>query len=121
MSNRTIAAAVALAAAFGAARLTAQTPPPDGQALYREHCRSCHGANGVPPQRARDQYANIATLSDSAFMASRSDDSVLAVMRLGAGRGRQRGRDMESFRDKMTEPEMRAVIAYVRSMASRRR
>lgn len=91
----------------------AQTP--DGQALYREHCRSCHGAAGVPPQRARDQYRNIPSLADSAFLAARSDDSLLVVLRRGA----RRGRDMESFSAKMSEADMRAVIAFVRTLPRR--
>ena len=115
MAAHRIASLVALAVGMSASIALAQAPP-DGQALYREHCRSCHGANGVPPERARAQYEHIATLSDSAFMASRSDDSVLAVLRHGA----RRGKDMESFSGKMTEAEMRAVIAYVRALVQRR-
>ena len=99
-------AAVTLALAAGAAR--AQSP--DGQALYRQHCRSCHGANGVPPERAREQYEHIATLSDSLFQARRSDDSLMAVLRRGVGR------DMKSFSAKMTADEMRAVVQFLRTM-----
>lgn len=114
MTARRIASLVAFLLGAGASRVLAQAP--DGQALYREHCRSCHGANGVAPERAKAQYPRIPTLSDSAFMASRSDDSVLTVLK----RGSRRSHDMESFSGKMTEPEMRAVIAYVRTLAQHR-
>lgn len=101
-------------AALCAQRAAAQAPPPDGQALYRRECRSCHGANGVPPQRAREQYEGIPSLADSAFMARRSDDSVVAVLRRGVGR------DMKSFADKLSAAEMRAVAQYVRGLSRRR-
>ena len=94
----------------------ARAQAPDGQALYRRECRSCHGANGVPPQRARDEYEHIPSFADSTFMAQRSDDSLVAVMRHGVGRGR----DMKSFTDKLTPEEMRAVAQYVRTFSRRR-
>lgn len=96
------------------AATTDQAQEPDGKALYREHCRSCHGANGVPPQRARDEYEHIATFADSVFMARRSDDSLVAVIRRGTGK------DMKSFREKMSAEEMRAVAQYIRAFARRR-
>ena len=102
-------AAVLLVFAAGAARAQA----PDGAALYRQHCRSCHGANGVPPERAREQYEHIATLSDSLFQARRSDDSLMAVLRRGVGR------DMKSFSAKMTADEMHAVVAFLRTLRHR--
>lgn len=112
LTRHAIVAALALAAAARAA--AAQTP--DGQALYRQYCRACHGPTGVAPEQMRNQYRNIPTLADSAFLAARSDDSVLAVLRHGA----RRGRDMGSFSAMMSEPQMRAVVAYVRTLARRR-
>ncbi len=104
-----------LAAAVFATRAVAQAAQAlDGQALYRTNCRSCHGTNGRPPQRAIEQYENIPSLADSAFMARRTDDSLVAVMRRGVGR------DMKSFSGKMTVAEMRAVAQYVRTLSRRR-
>ena len=113
MSVTRVASLVAVVIAFAATGASSQTP--DGQALYRQYCRSCHGPIGVPPEQMRAQYRNIPTLADSAFLASRSDDSVLAVLRHGA----RRGRDMGSFSAMMSEPQMRAVIAYVRTLPRR--
>ncbi len=103
---------VAVVLAAGATQVMAQAP--DGQALYRRECRSCHGANGVPPQRAREQYERIPSLADSAFQARRTDDSIVAVLRRGVGR------DMQSFTSKLNAGEMRAVVQYVRTLARRR-
>jgi len=88
---------------------------PDGQTLYREQCRTCHGVTGTPPRRAVTQYGTIPTLSDSAFLAARSDDSLVAVLANGVGK------DMKSFKDKLTPEEMRAVVAYVRTLPQGRR
>jgi high-affinity iron transporter len=92
--------------------LAAQAP--DGQALYREHCRTCHGATGKPTQRALGQYPKIPSLADSAFLQSRSDDSIVAVLRHGVGK------DMKSFKDKLTPGEIAAVAQYVRTLPTRK-
>jgi len=85
---------------------------PDGQALYREHCRTCHGTTGRPTQRALDQYPKIPRLSDSIFMSKLSQDSIVALLEHG------KGKDMKSFKDKLTPAEMVAVAQYVRTLAA---
>ena len=82
---------------------------PDGQALYREHCRTCHGVDGKATKRAAVLYKKIPTL-DAAFVAARSDDSVVAVLTHGVGK------DMKSFKEKLTPEEMRAVARYLRTL-----
>ena len=45
-----------LASAFGIMGCSTpalQGQQPDGQALYRKECKSCHGVTGVPPARDR--------------------------------------------------------------------
>jgi len=88
--------------------LAAQAP--DGAALYREHCKECHGAAGRPPKQARDKYKDVKAL-DAAFLAGRSDDSVLAVLK----RGVKDGKEMKSFKEKLSPEEMAALVKYVRS------
>src|SRR5512141_1173832 len=73
-----VAAGLALCASSGAAQA------PDGQALYRQYCRTCHGLTGTPPQQMLRIYSTLAPL-DSTFLASRSQDSVVAVLRDGIG------------------------------------
>jgi mono/diheme cytochrome c family protein len=95
---------VAALTALGTARAAGQTP--DGQAIYREQCRSCHGAAGKPTQRALTDYKKIPTF-DATFLAARSQDSIVAVLRHGVGK------DMKSFKDKLTAEEIAAVAKYV--------
>ncbi len=96
---------LACATALGAAPIAAQAP--DGQAIYREECRNCHGAAGKPTQRALTQYKKIPTL-DATFLATRSQDSIVAVLHHGLGK------DMKSFKDKLSPEEIAAVARYVR-------
>lgn len=88
-------------------------PGQDGQgkALYRENCKVCHGVLGTPTKQAIKKYEKIPNLTDSAFLASRSDDSVVVVLTKGVGR------DMKSFSDKLTVDEMHAVAKYIRTLA----
>lgn len=88
--------------------LAAQAP--DGQALYREHCKECHGAAGRPPKTAVAKYKDVKTF-DAAFFTGRSDDSIVAVLK----RGVKDGKEMKSFKDKLSPEEMAAVVKYVRT------
>lgn len=88
--------------------LAAQAP--DGQALYREHCKECHGAAGRPTKQALGKYKDIKTF-DAAFFASRSDDSLVAVLKHGV----KDGKEMKSFKDKLSADEMAAVTKYART------
>ena len=100
---------VALGLTAGAAAAAAQAP--DGEALYRQQCRACHGTTGVPLQRMMTLYKTLRAF-DSTFLAGRSEDSVVAVLQHGAGR------DMKSYKDKLTPEQMRAVAKYVRTFAT---
>ncbi len=94
--------------ACAAPALAGQTP--DGQALYREHCKECHGAAGRPTKQALGKYKDIKTL-DAALLGARSDDSLLAVLKHGG----KDGKEMKSFKEKLSPEEMGAVVKYVRT------
>ena len=99
---------------LGASNAAAQvpSPPPDGAALYRQNCRSCHGLKGTPPQRMVAVYPGLKAIGDSAFLRARSVDSIVAVLRHGVGR------DMKSFTDRLSPEEMVAVARFVKTLAS---
>src|SRR5262245_21239533 len=96
-----------------APKLGAQEP--DGQAVYKEECKSCHGINGVPPERERAKYKKIKSLGDSGFVSDLSTDSIFTILKKGIDK------DMKSFADKLSEPEMRAVAAYIKELAEKRK
>lgn len=101
---------------LGCAALFATVAPglaaqgPDGQALYREHCKECHGAAGRPPKTAVAKYKDVKTF-DAPFFTGRSDDSLLAVLK----RGVKDGKEMKSFKEKLSPEEMVAVVKYIRT------
>lgn len=98
-----------VAIALGAPRMEAQEP--DGAALYKQHCRSCHGAEGVPSARMLTLYPKLRSLADSAYLATLSTDSIAAVTRSGVGA-------MKPYADKLSPAEIEAVARYVKTMAS---
>lgn len=111
MQSRTREALVAgalLVVALPASRLEAHDP--DGAALYKQHCRSCHGAQGVPTQRMVSLYPKLKSLADSAYLATLSTDSIAAVTRGGVG-------DMKAYADKLSPSEIAAVARFVKTLA----
>lgn len=111
MHRTSFAAAVVLALALCPSNGSAQAP--DGAALYRQNCRSCHGLKGAPPARMIAVYASLPkSIGDSAFLRTRSVDSIAAVIRRGVGR------DMKGFTDRLSPEEMLAIANFVKSLAS---
>jgi mono/diheme cytochrome c family protein len=102
--------AVAFASAVAAGRASAQGP--DGKALYDENCKKCHGVVGRPPKTMQTKFPKIYTF-DAAFVAARSDDSVVKVLTKG------KNEDMVSFKDKLKPDEMLAIAKYVRELGSK--
>jgi mono/diheme cytochrome c family protein len=109
-----LVAATAVAISSGARVVTAQAAPapqaPDGAALYRQHCRTCHGARGTPTARMTGLYPDLRTLADTVFLAGLSVDSIVTVIRRG------KGRDMKPLADKMTPEEMALVAQFVKTL-----
>ncbi|MBI2407577.1 MAG: cytochrome c [Gemmatimonadetes bacterium] len=82
-----------------------------GQTLYLRHCKICHGATGKPANLMRKKFEKIPDLSDPAFFATRSEDSVVTVLTKGVGP------DMKPFAERLSVEEMRAVATYIRSLS----
>jgi mono/diheme cytochrome c family protein len=110
MHRMSLAAAVILALGLGASNALAQAP--DGAALYRQNCRSCHGLQGTPPKHMVSVYPSLKAIGDSAFRRTRSVDSIVAVVRRGVGR------NMKSFVDRLSPEEMTAVAQFVKTLGS---
>lgn len=110
MHRTLLGAGLILALGFGPSTASAQAP--DGAALYRQNCRSCHGLRGVPPKRMVAIYPALKSLADSAYLRGRSADSIAAVLRRGAGR------DMKSFADRLSPDEIAAIAKFVKTLAS---
>jgi mono/diheme cytochrome c family protein len=116
MKSHLLVASVLIAAGGILSQARAQAPAqagsPDARTLYQENCKKCHGVLGTPPKTMKAKYEKIATF-DAAFIASRSDDSVVKILTKG------KGEDMKSFKEKLTPDEMQAVAKYVRELGSK--
>jgi cytochrome c oxidase cbb3-type subunit III len=99
--------------ALGWSASSAAAQEPDGAALYRQNCRSCHGGTGVPPARMITLYPTLKTLADSAFLRGRSVDSIAAVIRRGAGK------EMKPFADRLSPAEIRAIATFVKALGTK--
>jgi mono/diheme cytochrome c family protein len=84
---------------------------PDGKAIYLANCKQCHGVLGEPTKAATRKYDKIASFRSEAFFTSRSNDSLSAVVRNGAGR------DMKPFKEKLSAAEIEAVVKYIHTLA----
>ena len=127
----TTAAAFAIAVGAGAVWWFAAKPPridptdaaqvAAGEALYRAHCASCHGANleGQPDWRTRLTSGRLpAPPHDGNGHTWHHPDAVLLqIVREGpafyASLGVQT--DMPAFGTRLSEGDMAAVIAYIKS------
>lgn len=100
---------IALTLTLGTRAAAAQAA--DGAALYKQHCRTCHGATGAPSQRMAGLYPALKSFADSTTLAGISVDSIVSILKKG------QGKDMKSFTDKLTPEQMAAVAHYVKTLA----
>jgi mono/diheme cytochrome c family protein len=103
-----------LALLAGVAVRPAAAQQPDGQAIFRDECKTCHGINGVPPALQRTKYAKLRSLGDSGFVSRLSQDSVVMILKHGIDQS------MKSFAEKLSDQEIQAVATYIRELAHRR-
>lgn len=99
--------------------------PPDlalGRELYAQHCASCHGARleGQPDWRRRMPNGRLPAPphDESGHTWHHSDRVLFAITRNGlappyAPQGYES--DMPGFADKLSDGEIRAVLAYIKS------
>lgn len=113
MRGRVVAWGLGLSLGAGAMSHRVAAQEPNGQAVYKEECKSCHGLNGIPPQRAVAKYKKIKALGDSGFVAALSTDSIVKILKKGIDK------NMKSFSDKLSEPEMHAVATYIKELAEK--
>jgi mono/diheme cytochrome c family protein len=108
--KRVVLAGLVFAASGVISNAGAQTV--DAKAVYDANCKKCHGVAGTPSKAMATKSPKLAAF-DAAFFAKRSDDSVVKVLTKG------KGKDMPSFKNKMTPAEVAAVAKYVRAFAAK--
>lgn len=92
-----------------------------GQALYERHCAKCHGndgsgegaGTGVTLSRERKFMVMPAAINNAGFLNAAPDAMIKHVV--GVGRPDS---DMPGFAEKLSDTEINAVVAYVRTFAN---
>lgn len=113
LSGEEIAAVVAYSRGLGAAEKPRQDAKPaaDGAGLYAAKCSSCHAKNGKGGAPLAKMFGVAAEALDlTRAAAERKDDELSAVISDGKNK-------MPAFKEKLKETEIRAVVAYIRSLA----
>jgi mono/diheme cytochrome c family protein len=92
--------------------------PQDGSAIFETHCTTCHGPTGKGDgPGAKVIRQKMTDFSDPAAMRQVNDRFLFEIIQKG---GSQFGRSnaMPAWGMKLTDEQIRAVVAYIRSLAS---
>jgi mono/diheme cytochrome c family protein len=93
----------------------AEAQTTEGQAVFLDYCRPCHGIDGVPAEPMRAQYRKLRALGDSGFVSRLSEVEILMVVSNGLDQ------NMRSFSEVLTPGEIFAVAGYIKQLAEKRR
>jgi mono/diheme cytochrome c family protein len=94
--------------------LTATCLAADAQENWTKHCGSCHGKDGKGQTKA-GKLANVKDLTDPKYQESFTDEQ--AYRQIKEGMKDKAGKEkMKPFGDKLTEDEIKAIIAFVRGL-----
>lgn len=98
---------------------TAQSTPPYGQALYKEYCASCHGANleGQPNWMERLPSGRLPAPphDETGHTWHHSDEQLLRIVRDGlAAIAPGYETDMPAFGGTLSDQEIEAILDYIK-------
>lgn len=82
----------------------------DGRAVYEEACARCHGPGGVP-DRGQVVRLGVKDLTQAEVQARMTDDDIRGQIVNGS-----KNQQMPSFRGVLTDAQLDAVIAHVRTL-----
>lgn len=102
---------------FGGALLTSvgHADDIDVEMLWGKNCKKCHGANGAGDTRVGKKLG-LRDYTDPAVQATFTDEEAIKVTMEGVtdDAGKE---EMKPFADKLSEAEIHALVAYIRSFA----
>jgi mono/diheme cytochrome c family protein len=86
-----------------------------GKLSYDLHCARCHGPNGLGDGPQASHLKVAPPNFQSATFQSRSDEQMLGSIEFGETRSQ-----MHAWRGRLTEQELREVMAYIRRLGHTR-
>ena len=105
-----------VACGFVAAVALAEDGKADGKALFEGKCAICHGKDGAGKTKMGEK-AGIKDLTDPKYQATLSDEKMLKSLKEGIKDGEKT--KMKAYDKILGEEELKAVIAYVRTLAKK--
>ena len=88
----------------------------DGQTVFNGKCAICHGKDGKGQTKMGGKLG-IKDLSDATYMAKFTDAQLLKTLKEGIKDGDKT--KMKAYDTILSEDEIKAVIAYVRTLAKK--
>jgi cytochrome c oxidase cbb3-type subunit 3 len=89
----------------------AAVPEADGAAIFRRNCMMCHAADG----KGSDAF-KTPNFTDAKWQSSTKDKEMREAIKNG-----KKGTAMPGFGDRLKDEEISAVIAYIRSLNSKKK
>jgi mono/diheme cytochrome c family protein len=85
----------------------------DAKANWTKYCAQCHGADGTA-NTPMGKKLNAKNLTDPKVQAAYSDEQATKSIKEGV---KENGKvTMKAFGDKLSDDEVKALVAYVRSL-----
>ena len=106
-SLRTILIASGLLAAFAGASLATEV-----KENWEKHCQKCHGADGKG-QTKMGRQSGVKDYTDPKVQAELKDENAIKIVKEGIVEKDKK--KMDPYRDKLTDQEIKALIAYIRA------
>lgn len=88
---------------------------PDALQNYEKHCRKCHGPDGKAQTRL-GKKSGAPDLSDPARRAKLTDDDAFKGIKFGR-KNAQGEEKMDAFGPDLSDPEITALVTYIRTFA----
>jgi cytochrome c553 len=96
-----------------AATLLARSEAADVNENWKTHCIACHGKDGKGQTKA-GRMAGVKDQTDSQYQASLNDEKMFTAVKDGLTEG---GKEkMKPFKEKLSDDEIKALVAHVRSL-----
>ena len=99
----------------------AQSDAPSTKQIYDQMCAGCHGYRGDGGEGHRGGFSpHVGTLADKEYMAEVPDDYLFLVIKKG---GAYMGKiaTMQAWEKKLSDDEIHALVAHIRTFTAERR